>query len=52
MDGDEPMNIELPADEIRIFRRAPAVKKVVRPRAAKVRKIRVQSQKKQELSGV
>ncbi|MGL4550791.1 MAG: hypothetical protein ACRC33_06355 [Gemmataceae bacterium] len=44
MDGDEPMNIELPADEIRICRRAPVAKKAVRPRPVKATKVHAQPQ--------
>jgi hypothetical protein len=44
MDAGEPMNIELPAEEIRIARRASAAKKVARPRAAKVRTAQAQRQ--------
>lgn len=49
MEGDEPMNIELPEEEIRIFRRAPVAKKTVRHGHTKARKLRVDQQKKQEL---
>lgn len=51
MDGEEPMNIELPADEIRIYHHT-VVKKVIRPREVKVKRIHARPQKKQDLTQV
>ena len=41
MEGEEPMSIELPAEEIQVVRRAPAAKKPARPGARRVPKVRV-----------